>query len=132
MTEDTQYNVSNIIKISNHMQETFLEIGPCRNDSKCIELRWLDEDEDVIESLTFPSALARIVAKALDKYADEIENSSKPVEVKTKEPTEPTEPYEYLGDVLGNCVDCKKGTRYWLGGHTPLCRECYLARKPTR
>lgn len=129
MTEDTQYNVRNIIEVSNHMQETFLAIGTGKDDPQCVELRWLDEDKVVIDAFSFPPALARIVAKALDKYADEIENSSKHVEVKTKEPAEQ---HDYLGDILGKCVDCHKPTRYWLGGHTPLCQECYLARKPTR
>lgn len=129
MTEDTRYNVRNIIKISNHMQETFLEIGPCRNDSKCVELSWLDEDEDVIESLTFSSALARIVAKALDKFADEIENPSKTVEVKTKEPKR-RHVYR-VTDGADNCVNCNQPTRYRFG-NTPLCDVCSLPRKPTR
>ncbi len=127
MTEDTQYIVENVLKISNNTDETLVEIETKSDGERYIELRWLDEDKDIIKSLTLPIALAKIVANALVKCTTEIENSSKSIEKLTVH----LEPFHFHNEPPEECTDCQQETRFWLTPQIPLCQNCCDNRNST-
>lgn len=69
------FEMETVREIFNDKDKTKVEVGPDRDGLDFVEIRYRNEFGKIEEHMSFPPALARMVAIALNQCANEIETN---------------------------------------------------------
>jgi hypothetical protein len=72
MSSNIKFEMETIREIWSDADKTCVEIGPDRDGIHCVEIRWLDEKHKIVDRMSFMPDMARLIATALLKCADEM------------------------------------------------------------
>lgn len=70
---ESKAKMETLREIWNGMDRSHYEVGPDRDGLSCVEVRWFDTTGKLVERLVFSPDIAKLIAKAINLCANELE-----------------------------------------------------------
>jgi len=67
-----KFEMETMREIWNSEDKSHIEIGADRDGLGCVEIRYCDNDDKIIERMSFPPDQAKLIAKAIELCASEM------------------------------------------------------------